>query len=77
MKCQELKQCKKLQHNVLMRTQISSQKEGHDTAEKAVEEAAEWTICDFLSKVSMFSMCVGGNATNMPTCMWLISVAFH
>lgn len=41
MKCQELKQCKKLQHNVLMRTQISSQKEGHDTAEKAVEEAAE------------------------------------
>lgn len=39
MKCQEFKKCKKLQHNVLIRTHIFSQREGHDTAEKAVEEA--------------------------------------
>lgn len=59
MKCQELVGgFEKSQHNVLIRTQILSQREGHSTAEKAVEEV-ERTICGFSSKVSVCSMCVG------------------
>lgn len=52
-----------------------SQTEGHATAEKAVEEA-ERTICEFMGEVSCALCACGGDAENMPTRMWIISVAF-
>lgn len=67
-KAPSVEKVQKKEHNVLIRTHIFSQKQGHDTTEKAVEEA-EGTICGFASKVSMYSMCVGENAAKMPTCM--------